>query len=119
MDASAADAVDESVWRRTSGDNWGSPEDQERAAQEDGSMRTESRTDDDDWDVEAAVERRVVQVMFTVPKSQLRVVNADAESRSLMSMEERAEIVDAREEDEAVQERDDENHEAKVEEGKK
>jgi hypothetical protein len=31
-----------------------------------------------DWDVEAAVERRVVQVMFTVPKEKLRVVNADA-----------------------------------------
>jgi hypothetical protein len=33
---------------------------------------------DGDWDVEAAVERRVVQVMFTVPKEKLRVVNADA-----------------------------------------
>jgi hypothetical protein len=33
-----------------------------------------------DWDVEAAVERRVVQVMFTVPKSKLRVVNADADA---------------------------------------
>jgi hypothetical protein len=31
-----------------------------------------------DWDVEAAIERRVVQVMFTVPKEKLRVVNADA-----------------------------------------
>lgn len=31
-----------------------------------------------EWDVEAAVERRVVQVMFTVPKEKLRVVNADA-----------------------------------------
>jgi hypothetical protein len=39
-----------------------------------------------DWDVEAAVERRVVQVMFTVPKSKLRVVNADVDSRSLVSM---------------------------------
>ena len=33
---------------------------------------------DDDWDVETAVQRRVVQVMFTVPKEKLRVVNADA-----------------------------------------
>ncbi|KAI4150399.1 MAG: hypothetical protein LQ340_004109 [Diploschistes diacapsis] len=32
--------------------------------------------DEDDWDVESAVERRVVQVMFTVPKDRLRVVNA-------------------------------------------
>lgn len=34
--------------------------------------------DEDDWDVESAVQRRVVQVMFTVPKEKLRVVNADA-----------------------------------------
>jgi hypothetical protein len=33
---------------------------------------------DDDWDVETAVQKRVVQVMFTVPKEKLRVVNADA-----------------------------------------
>jgi hypothetical protein len=39
-----------------------------------------------DWDVEAAVERRVVQVMFTVPKSKLRVVNADIDRSSLMSL---------------------------------
>ncbi|RAR12593.1 galactose oxidase kelch beta-propeller [Stemphylium lycopersici] len=39
-----------------------------------------------DWDVEAAVERRVVQVMFTVPKSKLRVVNADVDGASLMSV---------------------------------
>ena len=32
--------------------------------------------DEDEWDVESAVERRVVQVMFTVPKERLRVVNA-------------------------------------------
>lgn len=31
----------------------------------------------EDWDVEAAVQQRVVQVMFTVPKEKLRVVNAD------------------------------------------
>lgn len=39
-----------------------------------------------DWDVEAAVERRVVQVMFTVPKSKLRVVNADIDGSSIMSV---------------------------------
>ncbi|RMD41078.1 hypothetical protein DV735_g4056, partial [Chaetothyriales sp. CBS 134920] len=32
---------------------------------------------DDEWDIEAAVQNRVVQVMFTVPKETLRVVNAD------------------------------------------
>ncbi len=38
----------------------------------------------DEWDVEAAVERRVVQVMFTVPKEKLRVVNAgDADGASV------------------------------------
>ncbi|WEW55422.1 hypothetical protein PRK78_000853 [Emydomyces testavorans] len=35
--------------------------------------------DDEDWDVEAAAEGRVVQVTFTVPKEKLRVVNAGAE----------------------------------------
>ncbi|KAF2742557.1 hypothetical protein M011DRAFT_412390 [Sporormia fimetaria CBS 119925] len=42
--------------------------------------------EDEDWDVEAAVERRVVQVMFTVPKSKLRVVNADVERSSILSL---------------------------------
>ncbi|CAI6338324.1 unnamed protein product [Periconia digitata] len=42
--------------------------------------------DEDDWDVEAAVERRVVQVMFTVPRSKLRVVNADVDRSSLLSL---------------------------------
>jgi hypothetical protein len=41
---------------------------------------------EDDWDVEAAVERRVVQVMFTVPRSKLRVVNADPDRSSLLSL---------------------------------
>ena len=33
--------------------------------------------EDEDWDIETAVQKRVVQVMFTVPKEKLRVVNAD------------------------------------------
>ncbi|KAF2018223.1 hypothetical protein BU24DRAFT_326247, partial [Aaosphaeria arxii CBS 175.79] len=48
--------------------------------------RPSTPADEDDWDVEAAVERRVVQVMFTVPKSKLRVVNADIDRSSLMSL---------------------------------
>lgn len=32
--------------------------------------------DEEDWDVEAAVRDRLVQVMFTVPREKLRVVNA-------------------------------------------
>ncbi|KAK4942109.1 hypothetical protein LTR10_018146 [Elasticomyces elasticus] len=38
----------------------------------------EGSNGDEDWDVENAVQNRVVQVMFTVPKEKLRVVNADA-----------------------------------------
>ncbi|ETN43066.1 uncharacterized protein HMPREF1541_02224 [Cyphellophora europaea CBS 101466] len=37
-----------------------------------------AQQDEGDWDVESAVQNRVVQVMFTVPKEKLRVVNADA-----------------------------------------
>lgn len=33
--------------------------------------------DEDEWDIERAVQNRVVQVMFTVPKEKLRVVNHD------------------------------------------
>lgn len=42
---------------------------------------------EEDWDVESAVERRVVQVMFTVPKEKLRVVNKgpDGDGESVMS----------------------------------
>jgi hypothetical protein len=44
--------------------------------------------DEDEWDVERAVEQRLVQIMFTVPKERLRVVNAEVER------EEEGEIVD-------------------------
>ena len=42
-----------------------------------------------EWDVESAVERRVVQVMFTVPKEKLRVVNRgpDGDGESTLSAE--------------------------------
>ncbi|MCJ1226527.1 hypothetical protein MMC12_003179 [Toensbergia leucococca] len=45
--------------------------------------------DDEEWDVESAVERRVVQVMFTVPKEKLRVVNRgpDGDGESVLSFE--------------------------------
>jgi hypothetical protein len=39
----------------------------------------EGEDSDDEWDIERAVENRVVQVMFTVPKEKLRVVNHDFE----------------------------------------
>jgi hypothetical protein len=41
---------------------------------------------DDDWDVEAAVRDRVVQVMFTVPRERLRVVNAGDDGISVSDM---------------------------------
>lgn len=41
----------------------------------------------EEWDVESAVERRVVQVMFTVPREKLRVVNGapDGDGESIRS----------------------------------
>lgn len=45
----------------------------------------------EDWDVERAAENRVVQVTFTVPRGELRVVNTDVERASLVSSEERKE----------------------------
>jgi len=41
---------------------------------------------DEDWDVEKAVEKRDVQVMFTLPKARLRVVNGDPDGSSLRSV---------------------------------
>jgi len=43
----------------------------------------------DEWDVEGAGDARMVQIMFTVPRDRLRVVNAEVERE-----EEEAEIVD-------------------------
>lgn len=41
---------------------------------------TEGRSSGEtDWDIERAVEQRLVQVMFTVPREPLRVVNAEVE----------------------------------------
>lgn len=47
-----------------------------------GGMRSASgvdRSPESDWDIERAVEQRLVQVAFTVPRSRLRVVNGDAD----------------------------------------
>ena len=41
--------------------------------------------DDDEWDIEKAIERRLVQVMFTVPKERLRVVNTEPEIDDALS----------------------------------
>lgn len=53
----------------------------------------EQDEDDEEWDVERAVEQRLVQIMFTVPKERLRVVNAEIEK------EEEVTIVDPDEEE--------------------
>jgi hypothetical protein len=41
-----------------------------------------SEGEDEEWDIERAVQNRVVQVMFTVPKEKLRVVNHDFDEGS-------------------------------------
>lgn len=48
--------------------------------------------DDGDWDIESAVERRVVQVMFTVPREKLRVVNSGPDGDGVSTFS--AELVD-------------------------
>ncbi|EON62805.1 hypothetical protein W97_02030 [Coniosporium apollinis CBS 100218] len=75
----------EDIWRRTSGDDWGSPEDRKMKEREEEREQQEAERE---WDVEAAAERRVVQVTFTVPRMRLRVVNADVDGASLVSREE-------------------------------
>ncbi|KAF2663681.1 hypothetical protein BT63DRAFT_109599 [Microthyrium microscopicum] len=47
----------------------------------------EDDDDDEEWDVETAAQTRVVQLMFTVPREQLRVVNCDVDGRSIVSAE--------------------------------
>ena len=48
--------------------------------------------EDEEWDIESAVEKRVVQVMFTVPREKLRVVNRnpDGDEESILSAEAKA-----------------------------
>lgn len=42
--------------------------------------------DEEDWDVERAAESRLVQLMFTVPRQRLRVVNCDVDNQSTISL---------------------------------
>ncbi|CAI4216961.1 unnamed protein product [Parascedosporium putredinis] len=44
------------------------------------------RSTETEWDIERAVEQRLVQVMFTVPKEKLRVVNGESEDDLETSM---------------------------------
>ena len=54
-----------------------------------GGHEAKEAEEEEEWDVESAVERRVVQVMFTVPKEKLRVVNRgpDGDGISMVSRE--------------------------------
>lgn len=60
--------------------------------------------DEDDWDIEKAVEQRLVQVMFSVPKERLRIVNGEPD---IISIEESVVFVDP----EAEEGEDDEQRE--------
>jgi hypothetical protein len=48
----------------------------------------------EEWDVERAVEQRLVQVMFTVPREKLRVVNAEVEREVELEEEQVGVVVD-------------------------
>ena len=49
----------------------------------------------DEWDVESAVQNRLVQVMFTVPKDKLRVVNrGDEDNVSILSTNENSVVAE-------------------------
>ena len=70
------------LWRRKQGrEDWEDSVEDERAGGRRpysvAGLETTLPDDEDEWDVEKAVRGRVVQVMFTVPKEKLRVVNQD------------------------------------------
>ncbi|KAI1503939.1 hypothetical protein F5X99DRAFT_373924 [Biscogniauxia marginata] len=53
-----------------------------RLRDEGGGDGGDGEDDSDEWDIEKAVEKRLVQVLFTVPKERLRVVNGEPEIES-------------------------------------
>ena len=75
------------LWQKRQGArDW----DVEGAEQEKGKRGGDDQDgNEEEWDVESAVEKRVVQVMFTVPKEKLRVVNRgpDGDGESTFSAE--------------------------------
>lgn len=83
--ASAASAM---LWRRKQGrEDWEDSAGGQRSNTltetsspfDTGRGPTAQSADDEEWDIERAVRERVVQVMFTVPKEKLRVVNHNIE----------------------------------------
>ena len=74
------------LWQKRQGaKDW----DVEGGGQKEDAEADDHDANDEEWDVESAVERRVVQVMFTVPKEKLRVVNKgpDGDGESILSAE--------------------------------
>ncbi|KAK5171434.1 uncharacterized protein LTR77_004578 [Saxophila tyrrhenica] len=67
---------DEKDWApyRDNPEDWGEP-----------APSVDKRQAEEDWDVEGAANKRDFQVMFTVPKARLRVVNDDMDRASLRS----------------------------------
>lgn len=74
------------LWRRKQGKgDWDDSAEDAAATGRSNTFAGEINRDelsDDEWDIERAIERRVVQVMFTVPKEKLRVVNHDVVEES-------------------------------------
>ncbi|KAI9734841.1 MAG: hypothetical protein M1834_001920 [Cirrosporium novae-zelandiae] len=77
----AASSSSAMVWRRKQGArDWDvQPSSSAPSSASNRHMSGMNQDGDGDWDVEAAFQRRVVQMLFTVPRGELRVVNADAE----------------------------------------
>ncbi|EYE99453.1 uncharacterized protein EURHEDRAFT_445021 [Aspergillus ruber CBS 135680] len=79
----AVSASAELFRRKQGAEDWGSsptPRTSHEASESDAMLDPNNKenvqSDEEDWDIEAAAEGRRVQVTFTVPKEQLRVVNA-------------------------------------------
>jgi len=74
--------------------DWGDVPEAEAA--KDAAKKPNSDDEREDWDIEEAAANRDVQVMFTVPKARLRVVNADVDKASLRSISDGAKSIRAR-----------------------
>ena len=78
------------LWRRRQGArDWDVENGQADPATQPGGDSEVDGGEEDEWDVESAVERRVVQVMFTVPRERLRIVNGgpEGDGESMVSVE--------------------------------
>lgn len=85
--------------------------------QKDEAKKAHSDDEREDWDIEEAAANRDVQVMFTVPKARLRVVNADVDKASLRSISDSANSIRARQMLRAKEEEEREEEQKKFEEG--